>query len=457
MIMRLKFFAPSLFCFFFLLHNHRAFAWSEHPLMAYPVLKGIPELVDADQVTARSINGFLVANEKGLEKILEEFEQWARLNLAYYPPLPAELKFKASGNYNDVLDRFLKAIRINPEVKLPLYIHLLPGQVAEGSRLISPASITTLKDVGSMLKTNYLNLNEGEKISPLSVLLTANDEPDYGLDLGLFEDNGTAHGQKYGFGRQPFGDPTLDFGSQAPFHMGFFHEPRIVTSLAPFLEKSLIEYRIQKFKTLSIFAFQNGEYYWGWRFMGWGMHYIGDLTMPYHAVALPGYSPLRMIWINFKAMLGFTRARDNAIRLVSNRHLVIEAFQRQLLRSIYIAGDFSHPLIQSLSVKGEVIPYSIRFPRVVVAYEAASRATLLNNVVVKWLPSHLVNDPTLNVDEHDDLKRVVSLTRDQFGDGAVEQLIQALIPSFQSFNNHLRSFFFSVKQEEQSQPFASSS
>ena len=43
------------------------------------------------------------------------------------------------------------------------------------------------------------------------------------MDIGLFADNGTDFGQGYGFGIQPFGNPNLEYSSQAPFHMGFYH------------------------------------------------------------------------------------------------------------------------------------------------------------------------------------------------------------------------------------------
>ena len=49
-----------------------------------------------------------------------------------------------------------------------------------------------------MMHTRYVRLNEGDLVSPFCVLCTANDEPDYGFDLGLFEDNNTPFGAKYG-------------------------------------------------------------------------------------------------------------------------------------------------------------------------------------------------------------------------------------------------------------------
>jgi asparagine synthase (glutamine-hydrolysing) len=57
-------------------------------------------------------------------------------------------------------------------------------------------------------------------------------------------------------------------------------------------------------KTLS-FAFKTGHPYWGYRFLGWGLHYVGDLSQPFHSRVLPNYSTLGMLWIYFKSILGF--------------------------------------------------------------------------------------------------------------------------------------------------------
>jgi hypothetical protein len=73
--------------------------------------------------------------------------------------------------------------------------------------------------------------------------------------------------------------------------------------------------------------------------MGWGMHYLGDVSMPYHSKPLPGVSTLRMIWINLKAILGFPKSRGNAVQLVSNKHTVYEEFQVQSSQTKRLAAS----------------------------------------------------------------------------------------------------------------------
>lgn len=415
--------------------------WSDHPLMAYPVLSSIPGLSDKPDIKAVSLEAFLLANEAAIEKVLGDYEQWAATNLPYYPPLPPQLRFVATGDSSDIVKRFLRAIRINPDVTMKLYLQLLPNQDVGDRVLVDPHELTPLKNIGGMVNTNYVKLTHGQLVSPIDVLSTANDEPDYGFDIGLFENNNTTHGKEFGFGNQPFGDPNLEYGSQAPFHMGFFHEARIVFALAPFLKRTLVEYRITLFSALSKYAFNSGNDYWGWRFMGWGMHYIGDLSMPYHSKPLPGVSPLRMIWMNIKAMLGFTRSRDNAVQLVSNRHAVLEELQRQLLRKAYSSGDVDNILFQALRNPIHMVEYNHNFPRFVVAKEAAGRANHLNEVILKWMPKDMVANPKNRVTQSPDFRRIVELTKSEKGSEALPQMTKILAEMFSSYSMHIRSFY----------------
>jgi hypothetical protein len=421
-----------------------AVAWSEHPLMANHVLSQIPGLNSKDSIAVKSLKTFLLEQEKELEVYFEKQELWFRQNLTYYPPLPEELKFRATGNPDDILDRFFKAIRLNPNVKMKLYLHLLPDEEVGDRLAVAPKLLTTLNDVSAMESTNYVELIEGELTSPFAVLCTANDEPDYGFDLGLFVDNNTPQGNIYGFGEQPFGDPNLEYGSQAPFHMGFYHEAKLVFFFGPFLKKTLPEYRINLFKSLAEFAFESENPYWGYRFMGWGMHYLGDLSMPYHAVALPGVSALKMIWTNIKAMLGFPRSKDNAVQIVSNRHSVLEEFQWQVLKDAYNQNNENHPLIVALKNPIEMVDYYTNFPREIAAKESADRAKRVDKSLKKWMPEQLVSDPEFLTPSSPELDRIVELTKAEKGEEGVDEMTKVIAELFQSYSMHLQSFYKAI-------------
>lgn len=423
-----------------------AWAWSEHPMLIRPALSDVFNWENMDPIKAKSLKTFLMEIEQDLEIFLANHEAWSQANLPNYAPRPDELAFKATGNPDDILERFFNAIRVNPNIKVPLYLHLLPND-DPGERMIANASdVSTLKDLSSLKYTTYVWLSEGEPVSPFDVLCTANDEPDYGFDLGLFEDNNTDYGKRYGFGPQPFGNPNLEYSSQAPFHMGFFHEAGILYKAGPFLKKTYIDYRINLYKLLSEFAFKRNQPYWGWRFMGWGMHYVGDVSMPYHSKPLPGVSVLRMIWTNIKAMLGFTKSRDNAVQLVSNRHTVYEEFQVQVLRTAHQQQNWDHPFIQALKNPKELISYSEDFIVEVAAKEAVSKSVFIDKSLEKHMPYSLVSDPAIEANDAPETKRIVEVMREEKGQEAVDQMTLAIAERLESFSMHTRSYMLGIME-----------
>lgn len=419
-------------------------AWSEHPLLAHQVLSRIPQLSEAENIEVRELKSFLIRNEKAIEKALAELEAWAVANMPYYDPTPESIQFKATGNRDDIVMRFYHALRINPNVKMRLYLHLVPGETANGKVKINPSELTTLSDVSEMKRATYVLLNEGDMVSPLSVLVTANDEPDYGFDLGLYEDNNTEYGKIYGFGKQPFGNPNLEYGSQAPFHMGFYHEASIIFKFGAFLRKTYPEYRIQQYKILSKLAFDLGEEYWGYRFMGWGMHYLGDLSMPYHTAPLPGTSTLKMMWINLKAMLGFPRSKDNAVQLVSNKHSVLERFQWLELRKAYETNDTLHPLIVALRNPVELVPYTSSFPVEVAAKGSVNVAKKVDKSLRKWVPKQLIGNPKFEASGSPELVELNRTIEEYKGADAVAAINGAIAQRFNYYSMHIVSYFNSI-------------
>ena len=276
------------------------------------------------------------------------------------------------------------------------------------------------------------------------MLCTANNEPDYGLDLGLFEDNSTDFGKTYGFGVQPFGNPNLEYSSQAPFHMCFFHEAGILYKFGPFLKRTYVDYRLNLYKALSEFAFAQNEDYWGWRFMGWGMHYVSDPSMPYHSKPLPGVSVLRMLWINFKAIIGFPGAKDRAVQLVSNRHTALEEFQVQILRKAFEQQDWEHPFLQALTHPQPHIPFDQKFLIDVVSKEASDKSVFMDKTIKKYMPYKMVSDPKVEASELPDIKRIVEVMRNEKGQEAVDAMTLAIAERFKSFSMITRSFMASV-------------
>ncbi len=275
---------------------------------------------------------------------------------------------------------------------------MLPGDKRQQPE-IDFALVSTLADSDSQGDVQFVQLMPEDKVAPLDVVSTASVEPDYGLDIGLFTDSNTDYGKVYGFGEQPFGNPNLEYGTQAPFHMGFYHESPIVYAFGGFLKRTYPEYRIQLYKQLSEFAFAQGHDYWGWRFMGWGLHYIGDFSNPYHVMPVPGNSTMKTLWIGLKNIMGFPEGQNNAIQLASNRHTVLEDFQSLVVSQAYEEKNIQHPTIQALTRQKPARVYEDSHIVTVISQQAYDKAHDIHEVLEQTMPEQYVNDPAVEYSE----------------------------------------------------------
>jgi hypothetical protein len=392
-----------------------AHAWSNHALCTWPALAPLPEVAQAAPVAAERLEDFLAAEAGALVRVLEDEEQWSRANVPTYPPRPDVLAFRAEGaDPPELRRRFLAALRINPESRLTLFVQLKPGESAAGRPTLPDTQVTTLKRSDTTRSNTFLALRPGEPVAVADVLAAASDEPDHGLDVGLFEDNGTAYGRQYGFGKQPFGyNPQIEFSSQGPFHLGFFHESWIVYKAAPFLLRTWPEYRIHLYTALARHALRTGHPYWGWRFAGWALHYVQDLAQPYHARVLPGVGVPTMLWINALDLAGLHTRKDHAVALVTNRHLALENYQLHRVRSAWLRHDDDDAALRALrdTRRDAERTWSDAAPRTVVTAIAAAQADALDAALEAALPARYIADPAyvFGTTEPDvDLYRVVS-------------------------------------------------
>ncbi|TGJ98654.1 phospholipase [Leptospira langatensis] len=308
----------------------------------------MPELVSSPKVQVESLENFLLKEKDGLASLMDKMENEANSTYSKNAPRPEILAFKG-GDRKSIRDRFLRALRVNTGTPLGYYLQNLPGQPLPGKKT-DPNTVSLYGEKDLKQDYEFYDIRIGDLVSPIDVLATAGDEPDFGLDLNLFLDNGEELGKDYGFGIQSFGDSKVYYATQVPFHIGYYHESPIIFLAADFLTHTYPRYRVFQFQTLSRYAFQTGHKYWGYRFLGWGMHYIGDLTQPYHARVLPNYGTLSMLWINIKAIFGFENAKNDAIDRISNRHQTIEKYHFSVLKNAYAKKDLTHPFIRSVKL-----------------------------------------------------------------------------------------------------------
>ncbi len=436
------------------------YPWQHHPIFTKLVTETLPEVKDASPVPAEPLEQFLIAEGQKISQVLTNVENWAKQNITMYAPCPPDLLFSPTGDATEIRTRFFKAIRVNPNIKTPLYYVGFASNPPEGKSLFDVKDVCILNNTKEFEVFCFVKLNNGDTVSPVYIVASAANEPDYGMDTGLFSDNQTEFGAIYGFGVQPFGNPNL--GSQAPFHMGFYHENPIITFFAPFLKQSYVEYRIYLYKELSKLAFETGHDYWGWRFMGWGLHYLGDLSMPYHTTALPGYSALRMLWIYLLDILGWSTPKNNAVQLSSNRHLAIETLMGILyvnaVRDVedpfllleiynnknYINNDFSKLCSRCPLYEGQIPQYSDDLPRKCLALRSHNWSRQLDRLISKVLPDRFVNDPSVELNNLPERENILSLTLAEQNFEEVRELVDMANASLFLFNYYGKSYILDI-------------
>ena len=384
-----------------------ALAWSNHAMASYRAFEVLPEVARAAPVTAEPLEDFLRAQATPIEALLASEDAWAQAHIAHYPPLPAPLRFHAQVAQQGpeaLRKAFLTALRVSPESRLALYIQPDPWAPAP-----APASLLE-HDVVSALPARdkdggghvFVRLRAGESVTPLAVLASASDEPDYGLDLNLWEDSPSDWGPAYGFGKIPFGNPSLSFSTQAPFHMGYYYESPVIYMAAGFLKRTYPLLRIHQYAGLSELAFRTGHPYWGWRFAGLALHYLQDLTQPYHASLAPGFSAARLVGINLLSMLGMPGAKNDMVVLLSNRHFVLERLESQMIQAAAQArqGGAVDLALRDTSTDAIYPAWSGQYARDTVARQAHDLGTTVTDQMLATVPAGYVSDPGFDFGVH---------------------------------------------------------
>jgi hypothetical protein len=367
-----------------------SFAWDNHSQLSYLSLGS--ETWALRRVKAESLGDFVLAVQAKLPGLLQRIEAASIRDIPEYRPLPAALAFLGGYPTGDggaaAKAAFIAAIRVNPAMPFPLYVQLQAG----GSRPPRPDLPVTAADLYDNRVPNppFQAIMRGEQVSALEVVASASDEPDYGMDIGLFSDNKSPVAGLYGFGTQAFGNPALPYGSQAPFHMAFAHEDPLIKLAAGFTRLSLPDWRFRLYTELARFAFAEGHDYWGWRFAGWALHYLQDMAQPYHASAVPGKRAWAILGLY---IFGSQQSRDDALVLQSNRHLIFEEYQYGAMAD-WKGDAAASTLYAALEGKGQAEPpYRVGYLFDVVSQRAFDRGRRLDAIIADSFPAIWVKDP----------------------------------------------------------------
>jgi hypothetical protein len=232
---------------------------------------------------------------------------------------------------------------------------------------------------------------ERETITALEILATFSDEPDWEMDQGLFLI------ERYGYGDVLYGG-TTGLSSQAPFHMAFLWENPLLVRALPWLRVSYLEERVQVFSALAGLAFAYDAPYWGWRFKAWAMHYLQDLTQPYHARAFP----LRVRGTLVRSL------RERSVRALvehsfvrlRNHHNLFEAAVHFLLNDL-VKRKTDNRLLAALAGTGDTPSGSVSSVMKRCSSIPAKLAPRIDRALVRLFSDPRMDDPSYLLDEDD--------------------------------------------------------
>ncbi|MEW6531001.1 MAG: hypothetical protein AB1473_09210 [Thermodesulfobacteriota bacterium] len=348
----------------------KALSWNTHALLTWGALASSSDSGLERQVPVVPIEELFPALGSDLGDVIRRYgAQIAQKSRVHVPNEPPE-RIRT-------VDEFLRALRVNPNTKLQQVRVLKPDEVPsdaghDPSRDGPPGGV-------------YVPVADGERIPAIDILATYSDEPDWLMDQDLFLI------AEYGYGPIPYGPPT-GLSSQAPFHLAFSHENPLLKAILPRLRTNFVEERVRLFFGLAQPAFAAGIDYWGWRFTAWGMHYLQDMTQPYHAKIFP--FPL------WRVLLRVIRERDRKSfaernkNLLRNRHLAFEGIIHFLLNEAS-KKDRSHALLRAL--KGDDDFGAITIPAAIeLSTRKAARAAIRANAAMEAL----MQEPRLNDPEY---------------------------------------------------------
>lgn len=431
------------FIFILLILISPLYAWDSHFLLTYAALKDMPEIRQSSTVTAESLESFLQKEKNGLVNLLRENEKWALVNVPLYPPLPANLVFTGKNDSKSLQLQFLEAIRVNPTLRYPLFIQYRPEQAVVHP--LAPKNVM-LKEVEQFpwIRANYIRLGsiqEEDKVFPLDIISTAADEPDYGMDLNLWEDNDSWFGKLYKLGLQPFGQGAWLSIGQVVFHTAYYYEPFIYYWAAPSFKRAYVEYRLHLFLGLSQYAFQTGHLYWGYRFLGWALHYAQDLTQPYHSKAFPGVSTVKPLIFYLVKQLGYSSLHENNWIVLGNHHLALEGYQYELIKEEIEKKDNNELLIRALSDSKHDTHYPAfndSYLKQIVAKESYAKADSIAKVLTDTFPRKYISNPHYIFYKTDPNVSILLMAK-SFPEGKTKQLNTELEELLRNFGSHTRN------------------
>jgi len=168
--------------------------------------------------------------------------------------------------------------------------------------------------------------NIGDMVSPADILTIYSDEPDWGMDQN----------QKLSW-QQTFMGGYEGVGSQGYIHCyypaGCFSLPVIAMPMG------MTPKRLEQIFGLIEEAVAKGDLYWAFRFSGWCIHYLQDMSQPYHTAQ----TSKLFYWLKD----GPKHIVSGTTTVTGNFHFAYEGFADFYLKDAQ-AGIDSHQMIEAI-------------------------------------------------------------------------------------------------------------
>jgi hypothetical protein len=362
----------------------RSVSWNTHAILTRASVGPLQISRLADSVPVLPLEEFLSRARQELPDIAK----WHDELLAAKSGLPSPPDPGYRRAWSTEAD-FLAGFRLNPELRID-YVRVLHWDEVPQD---APHNPSREGPPGNA----YVAVALHDSLSAQDVLATFADEPDWGMDQDLFSI------EQVGYGSPAFG-PWHGLSSQAPFHMAFFHEHPLLLRFVPRLHKSFLAERVRLFFRLAGLAFQKCIDYWGWRFTAWALHYLQDLTQPYHATPFPP-SLLKLLgrFLQDPHPRGFVDRNRNCL---VNHHILFEAAVHYILNQA-AKNHSDHVFLRALAAGSEILPGTLIALLHEASRTAARVAKQLDRTSVKLFklpnlddPGYiLAEDPCFRIDE----------------------------------------------------------
>lgn len=361
-------------------------AWSNHSLGTWLALADLPELRQAEPVQVERLEDFLAAEAVALQQVLDEQEARAREELPDYPARPDSLRWTADGS-GDRRRAFLMALRVSPEIRLAYFVQALPGLELPAAKVLPAQDVLVFRKLSLWNEWRFLAVEPGERVSPVRCSPARRTSRTTGTTSTSSRTTPARSARS-----------TASAPSPSVMRVSNTRLRRRSTSATTTSRRSSIRPRrsspapTRSCACASTWRWRgwrsSGHPYWGYRFLGWALHYVQDLTQPYHAKALPGENTATLMWTAIQAALGDTSGKEAAIERVATRHTEVEKYQADWLRRLLREGRNDDPLLRAYADTSDddrYPPFGPGYLQDVVAQESYEAADEFDERIGLWL------------------------------------------------------------------------